>query len=80
MRRMPAETAEMMAITMVATTRHSFPLCAPPMANPPEMKKKTEVQIPVPKGKLLLVTKPAISTTKAMNPQTMWIMPRAVAA
>jgi len=31
MRRMPAETAEMMAITKVAATKHLFPLRAPPM-------------------------------------------------
>ena len=44
-----AATAEMIDITMVATTRHLFPVCAPPMARPPEMKKRTEVQIPVPR-------------------------------
>ena len=50
MRRMPALTAEMIAMTMVATTRHRFPEQAPPMARLPEMKKKTDVQMPVATG------------------------------
>ena len=79
MSRMPAETAEMMAITMVATTRHLFPLRAPPMASPPETKKKTEVQIPVAKANCSL-TMPAMSEPRAMRPQMMWMTPRAVAA
>jgi len=48
MRRTPAQTAEMMAMTMVATTRPFFPLCAPNMARPPEVKKNIEDQTPAP--------------------------------
>ena len=52
MKRMPAQTAERMLITMVDTTRHLLPLCAPPMLSPPETTKNTEVQIPAPIEKL----------------------------
>ena len=45
--RLPATRAEMMDITRVATTRHLFPLRAPPMARPPEIKKRTAVHIPM---------------------------------
>ena len=79
MRRMPAETAEMMAITKVATTKHLFPLRAPPMARPPEMKKKTEVQIPVATDKLS-TTKFVISIPREIKPKIMWMMPSTVAA
>merc|ERR1711953_192603 len=78
-RRMPAETAEMMAITKVATTKHLFPLRAPPMARPPEMKKKTEVQIPVATDKLS-TTKFVISIPREIKPKMMWMMPSTVAA
>ena len=46
MRAMPPKMAEMMDMTMVATTRRLLPLCAPPMASPPEMKKNTQVHVP----------------------------------
>ena len=40
--RRSAERAKMMLITIVATTRHMLPLCAPPMAIPPEIQKNAE--------------------------------------
>ena len=52
MRRPPAQTAEMMLIIMVDTTRHLLPLRAPPMLSPPETTKNTDVQIPAPIEKL----------------------------
>merc|ERR1719266_2717666 len=78
-RRMPAETAEMMAITKVATTKHLFPLRAPPMARPPEMKKKTEVQIPVATLPLPSTTKFVISIPREIKPKIMWMMPSTAA-
>ena len=82
MRRTPAQTAEMMAMTMVATTRHFLPLIAPPMASPPEMKKNTEDQIPAPTVKRgpERETTTSISQENAMIPQMIWAMPSTVVA
>ena len=77
----PARIAEMIDITMVATTRHLLLLCAPPMARPPEIKKRTEVQIPVPILNLeKSLSKKALSAPREMTPQMMWRTPSTVAA
>jgi len=49
------------------------------MARPPEMKKKTEVQIPVATDKLS-TTKFVISIPREIKPKMMWMMPSTVAA
>ena len=38
--------AEMMAVTMLATTKHFLPNRAPEMVSPPERRKRKETQIP----------------------------------
>ena len=46
MRRMPPAMAEMMSVTMLATTRHFPPIRDPEMVSPPERRKRKETQIP----------------------------------
>ena len=46
MRRLPPAIAEVMAVTILATTRHFLQYRAPKMVSPPERRKRREAKIP----------------------------------
>ena len=67
MRRKPAETAELIDITMEAAINHLFLLSITLMVSIPETKKRVKVQMPLPNEKVLSF--PIIQIAKATIPQ-----------
>ena len=79
MRRKPAETAELIDITMEAAINHLFLLSFALMVNTPEKKKRVKVQMPNEKM-LSFPWGPIIQIARAMIPQMIWMTPSTVAA
>ena len=68
MRRQPAETAELMDMTMEAAINHLFLLSTTLMVNTPEKKKRVKVQMPLP-NEMVLLSCSRIQITRATIPQ-----------
>ena len=68
MRKKPAETAELMDITIEATANHLFLLSTTLMVNTPEKKKRVKVQMLLP-NEMVLLSCTRIQIARATIPQ-----------